>query len=401
MPLTLAEVISPATNDETLSTLTALAAVAGFPATSWQSGTVPRTFFEIESIAYSDLKQVVSAIATGGFVDHAEGAWLTLRAAQGYNLQREPAVRARGPLRLTDADGIGPVTITTPGQVVVQSEGVRFRVVDSDDPSLALPITLPASGSAVLMFEAERPGTSGNLLENASFEMVTASLSGVTVAQELTPGEPWLAQQGRDEENDPDLRARCKARWKANGNAATELAYKLLTIKASNLPAIDPERRVSRVTVKEDTATGAVTVYVASNLGAVESEVISLIEPDIQAIRPQCVQVSLVSAANRTVTFSGTINVKAAQLDAAKVAVQKAVQAYLSTLPIGGFSYVSDIDSLTHHVLYLAPIEVAALNAHPGIVNVYLGGLFTGGEFELNPYDVAVPDLSGVSWVTT
>ena len=82
MALPLSELLAGQTTDETLSTLVALAAVAGFPAYSWQSGTVPRTFFELEALTYADLTQVIGAIASGGFVDYAEGPWLTLRAAQ-------------------------------------------------------------------------------------------------------------------------------------------------------------------------------------------------------------------------------------------------------------------------------------------------------------------------------
>lgn len=342
MAVNLSELLAGSTTDETLATLVALAAVAGFPAYAWQSGTVPRTFFELESVSYADLTQVIGAIASGGFVDYAEGPWLTLRAAQGYNVQRQPAVSTQGTIRLTDAGAIGPVVIATVGQVVIESGDSRYR-----NATLG---TLPLSGTLDLTFEAETPGAAANVPDGSSFELVT-SLPGVTAEQVTPPGGTWITQQGADEESDTALRARCKARWGELGYGATEAAYRYWAATAS--------AEVTRVAVAEAPADGTVAVYVAGTAGAISAPGLAAVQAYIEARRPQCVQPTAYNASQVAISLAGTATVVAAQLAAAQAAVQAAIVAHLALLPIGG-------------TVYRAQLEVVIMQAHPGMVNVAL-----------------------------
>jgi len=371
MALPLTDLLAGSTTDETLATLVALGAVAGFPAYSWQSGSVPRTFFELEAVSYADLTQVIGAIAGGGFVDHAEGPWLTLRAAQGYNLTRQAAVYTQGPITLTDAGGIGPVDITDAGQVVVTVDGTRFRVVDSD--AYPLPLTLPASGSVTAMFEAEAPGAAGNIPDGATVELVT-SLPGVTAVQLTPSGGTWIAQQGADEESDAALRVRCKARWGELGYGATEAAYRYWASTAS--------AEVTRVAVAIPYGDGHLTVYVAGSAGPISGGALTIVDNYIYARRPQCVTPAAVNATQVTVTLTGTVKVKAAQNAAAQAAASAALSALFAAIPIGG-------------IVYRAPIEKAILDANIGVVNVALDN---DPEQQLAPGEVAVVDVSGLTW---
>lgn len=374
MALALSDLLSGQTTDETLSTLVALAAVAGFPAYSWQSGTVPRTFFELEALAYADLTQVIGAIAGGGFVDYAEGPWLTLRAAQGYNITRKAAVYTRGTITLTDAGGIGPYDITTDSQVVVQSGDTRYRVVSAT--GYVLPLTLPASGSVTLTFEAEVPGIGGNLPEGSTFEMVT-SLPGVTVAQETPPGGSWITTQGSNEETDAELRIRCKARWGELGYGSTEAAYKFWALSASD--------EVTRVALSEPDGYGGLVVYVAGASGAISSGALSAVTSAVQLRRPMCVTPTVTNATQVTIALAGTVKVNnAAIIDAAKAAANTALATYFSTIPIGG-------------TVYRAPIEAVILNAYPGILNVILTN---DPETALLASQVPVVSVAGLSWGT-
>ena len=369
MALPLSDLLAGSTTDETLATLVALAAVAGFPAYSWQSGTVPRTFFELESIAYADMTQVIAAIASGGFVDYAEGAWLTLRAAQGYNVQRQPAVPTQGTFRLTDGGGIGPLSISAAGQVVIESGGVRYRNVDS--ATYPLPLTLPLSGTVDLTFEAEIPGAAANLPDGAEYTMVT-SLPGVTVAQVTPPGGTWITQQGSDEESDAALRVRCKARWGELGYGATEAAYRYWAATAS--------AEVTRVSVAEATGTGAVSVYVAGSAGAISVGGLAAVQAYIDARRPQCVVPTAYNATQVTVALAGQVKVKAAQKATAEAAAAQAIAALFATIPIGG-------------IVYRAQVEAAILNANPGVLNVVLTN---APEQPLASNEVAVPTITGL-----
>ena len=371
MALALSDLLAGQTTDETLSTLVALAAVAGFPAYSWQSGTVPRTFFELEALSYADLSQVIGAIASGGFVDYAEGPWLTLRAAQGYNLTRKAAVYAQGTALLTDAGGIGPYPINDAGQVVVESGGTRYRVVSSAD--YPLPRTLPLSGTVTVTLEAEVPGIGGNLPDGSAFEMVT-SLPGVTVEQVTPPGGTWLTQQGSNEETDSELRLRCKARWGELGYGATAAAYQFWALTASD--------EVTRVAVAEPTGDGTVSVYVAGASGAISVPGLALVQAYINARRPQCVVPTAYNATQVTVALAGEVKVKAAQSNAAQAAAATALATYFSTIPIGG-------------TIYRAPIEAVILGVNPGVLNVVLTN---APEQTLASNEVAVVSVAGLTW---
>lgn len=358
MALPLTDLLAGSTTDETLATLVALAAVAGFPAYSWQSGTVPRTFFELESISYADLTQVIAAIASGGFVDYAEGPWLTLRAAQGYSVQRNPAVTTQGVIQLEDTGGIGPYDITDVGQIVIESGGVRYRVTSTAD--YTLPLTLPLSGTVDVAFEAETPGAAANLPDGAEFTLVT-SLPGVTATQVTPPGGTWISQQGTDEESDAALRLRCKARWGELGYGATEAAYRYWASTAS--------AEVTRVGVAEATGDGTVAVYVAGNAGNVSPAALAAVQAYLDERRPQCVVPTASDAVVVQYILDGFAKVVPAQAAAAKAAALSALSAFFSTIPIGG-------------VVYRAQVERVILDAHPGIYNVVL----------YNNPDVPMPD---------
>ncbi len=367
MALPLSDLLAGSTTDETLATLVALAAVAGFPAYAWQAGTVPRTFFELESIAYADLTQVIGAIASGGFVDYAEGPWLTLRAAQGYNVQRKAAVYTRGTIRLTDGGGLGPIDLTSEGQVIIESGGLRFRNIGLG--------TLPLSGTLDVTFEAEAAGSAANLLEGSDFTLVT-SLPGVTAAQVTPSGGTWISQQGADEESDPALRARCKARWGELGYGATEAAYRFWASTAS--------AEVTRVAVASPDGDGSVRVYVAGSGGPVSGGALSDVQAYLDVRRPQCVVPTAYNATRVTVALTGEVKVKAAQKAAAQAASATALGALFAAILIGG-------------VVYRAPLEATILGASPGVINVVLSNL---PEQALAPNEVPVVDVSGLTWTT-
>lgn len=365
-PLTLAALLAGASSDETLATQIALASIAGFPATSWQAGSVPRTIFELEALAHSDLTRLIAAIASGGFLDFAEGGWLDLCAQQLYNLTRRPAVYTRGPMLLTDNSGSGGVDVTEVGQVWVEAGGLQFRNV-----SLG---SLADGGTLSLTFEAEFPGAAANLPDGTSVTLVT-SLPGVSVALDAAPGETWVTQQGVDEESDPGLRERCRARWGELAIGATDLAYKFWTLSAA------PE--ITRVAVAEAVGDGTVSIYAAGPSGDISTPALDAANALVTSKRPQCVRPTVYQATEVGYALAGTIKIKAAQLEAAKAAVAAAVAVYFSTLPLGA-------------LIYRAPLEAVILAAHPGVLNV---ALTNAAETVLTASQVAVASLASVSWV--
>lgn len=366
MTLSLSDLLAGATTDEVVATQIALAQAAGFPATSWQPGSVPRTFFELQGLTHADLTRLIAAIASGGFLDFAEGGWLDLLAQQLYNTQRKPAVYTQGSLILTDGSGFGGVAITDVGQVWVEAAGQRYRNV-----SLG---TLVNGGSLTLTFEAEFSGEAGNLPDGTAFELVT-SLPGVTVAQVTDPGG-WLTQQGVDQERDPELRTRCRARWGELAIGATDLAYIFWALSSS------PE--ITRVAVAEATGDGTVSVYVGGPSGDVSPGALAAANALLWSKRPQCVRPTAYQATEVSYVLTGSIKLRASEFEAAQAAIAVAVAVYFAALPLGA-------------TIYRGPLEAAILAAHPGVVNV---ALTNPAEQLLSAGQVAVPSLASITWST-
>lgn len=369
MTTSLADLLAGATSDEVLATKIALAQSAGFPATSWQDGSVPRTLYELESLAFADLSRLIASIAAGGFLAHAEDGWLDLLGQNLYALQRLEALYTAGKITLTDDSGTGGFSVTDPGQVIVEIAGQQYRNTSIGD--------LVDGGALILDFEALEPGEAGNMPDGTAVELVT-SLPGVSAATTVIPGSTWITSQGRDRERDSEYRERCRARWGELSGGGTALAYASWARAAST--------EVTRVSVASATGDGTVSVYVAGASGAVSggalAAVTAYLRDDVR--RVQCVWPTAYDATEVPYQLQGQIKIRAAGLEAAQAAIASAVAQFFSALPLGA-------------TIYRAPLEAVILAAHPDVLNVLLSN---AGELILTPSQIAVPDLSAVVWVT-
>lgn len=368
MPLSLSSLLTPPTAAEVRQTLADLFAAAGFPVSAWQSFSVGRTLLESESVALADLAALLGQIAAGGFLDHAEGGWLDLLAANLYAITRKTGLPTEGLLTLTDAGGVGPIGVA-PGALRATSGGLIYRNVDGG--------TVPLSGSLTLTWQAEQIGAQYNASLGSTFELVT-TIPGVTLATEPTgPGESWISQQGLDAESDPALRTRCRARWGTLGGGASKDAYTFWALTASD--------EVASVAVFPHTPLpGQVTVYLAGAGGPVSPAAVAAVQAYLTPARiPVCVEAIVESAVGATLTIAGTVQVTAGRYLTAKASIQKRLQQLVAALPIGG--------SLTS-----GQIIQAIMNADPGITDVTLE---TGDDdVALAANEVAV---LGLTWATT
>lgn len=366
-PLPLSVLLAGASVEETRTHHLLLATIAGFPASSWHEGSVPRTFFELEAIPYADLSRLVGAIASGGFLDYAERGWLDLVAQQLYNLQRKPSVYTQGTVRLTDEGSVGPLPVSAVGQLYLVGGGLRFRNITTG--------TLDLDGTLDLTFEAEYPGAAANLPDGTPLELVT-TIPGITLATQADPGESWITQQGVDEESDIALRPRCRARWGELGYGATDLAYKFWALTASN--------EISRVGVAEATGDGRVLIYVAGPNGVVSELALAAAQTYVSARRPQCVRPTVANATAVTVAPTGIVKCRPGQTASAQAATAAVLASYYALLPLGP-------------LIYRAPLERAILDASRGILNV---ALTNPAEQQLSAHQVAVPSMASLTFET-
>ena len=318
----LGSLIVPLTKDDVVKSILGLLSAARFPVTSWAPSSVPRALIEAFAQGLADLSTTIRNIARGGFLSLAEDDWLTLVADEFFDVQRRPAVFARGTGTLSDDAGAGPYTIL-PGQLwAVSKNGLRFFNTTGG--------TLPTGGRLTLQWQAEASGRDYNIPSFAIASLLTP-LPGVSISNpEIAGLGTWLTQQGIDGESDADLRERCHQKWASLGAGGNAPAY---AYHAKNASA-----QVARVRVLEASPKGGhVTVLVAGPAGAiVDPAVLTTVFAYLEdGRRPQCVTVHVVSASNHLVALRGDAQVHATLVDVAKKYITDLATSLTASLDIG------------------------------------------------------------------
>jgi phage-related baseplate assembly protein len=328
MALSLEELTKVVSKDEELTTLLELATFAGFPATSWQSGAVPRTLLELSADRGSKLSELVAAIAKGGFLDRAEGDWLTLLAKSVFDETRLAAVKTRGKVVLTCAPAAGPYTISIGQLVASDASGKRFANIDGG--------TLAAGGTLTLTFEAETGGGAWNIAA-LTLTILLTPLAGVTINNpiDITLGT-WITTTGADEETDAQLRVRCRAKWSSLGTGATADTFRFWALTAS--------AEVKRVSVREHDYAGSsidgfVTLYLAGDGGPVSAQAVADVAAYIAVRRPLCTTVLVFSATALNIVVAATLTVQAASLATAQGELPGYITEFARSLDVASTVY--------------------------------------------------------------
>lgn len=324
----LADLIETTTQDEELTALLAAATTEGFPTTSWQSGSVPRTILEIDAQVNAAQRSVVADIAKGGFLDLSTSGWLTLLAKSQWDLTREPAIITRGTVVLTCAANAGPYTVGLRTLWISDTSGRRFTNITAG--------TLSTGSTLSLTWEAEQAGSTYNVAAN-TITVMTTPLAGVTVNN---PSASWITQAGADEESDSALVLRCREKWAILGTGSTDDAYSYWA-KAS-----DTEIRRVKVRPHDDEGVdtdGHITIVLAGDTGTVSSGARDAAEAYIEARREICAQVHVVAASANTQAVTATLTVRADNRTQAALDITANLNALAMVVDIGDLGYRSAI----------------------------------------------------------
>jgi uncharacterized phage protein gp47/JayE len=322
----LADLIETTTQEEELADLIAAADAEGFPTTSWQSGSVPRTLLEIDAQTNSAIRTNVSDIAKGGFLDLSEEGWLTLLVKSWYNEDRVEAVITRGDATLTCASNAGPYTIGLRSIWISTTSGLRYTNISAG--------TLSSGSTLELSWEAEQAGSTYNVASSTITRMVTP-LAGVTVNN---PDANWITQTGANEESDPDLRTRGRSKWGPQGTGSNDDAYAYWSRQADS----EVRRVVVRPHDNEGVDTdGHITIVLAGESGTVSSGARDNVETYIEARREICATLHYVAASVNTQTVTATMTVLAANRVQAELDVTANLVALAAEVAIGGTIYRS------------------------------------------------------------
>lgn len=372
MALSYDELTTPPTEDEQLGELLELATLAGFPATAWQDGSVPRTLLEIEKTVLVKLAGLIAKIGKGGLLDDAAGDWLDLLADSLFDEARVAAVKTQGLATLSCSALAGPYTISAQQLVATNAAGVRFRNTNGG--------TLASGGTLQLTFEAETAGAAGNIGSGQLTIMLTP-LAGVTLANPVVPpGSTWITQAGADEESDDELRERCRAKWATLGTGSTADSYIFWAREAS------VEVRRVKVFPHSNAGTptdGHVTLYLAAERGTVGAQAVDDVVAYITPRLPLCTTLHVLAATEVTVAIDATQYVSAADHSAAVVQLSEYFDEYEASIGIGDTVYLTAITE--------------QLMRPDGMRNTVIAA--PAADVVLDFDEVAVIDMSAVAWV--
>jgi uncharacterized phage protein gp47/JayE len=360
--VSLSDLIAAKSSDTLLAELLAALQLRGFPATDWQQGSVPRTLLEAYAEQLASFSTAQAAVAAGGFLDTATGAWLTLLAEQNFDVARKEALTTKGTVRLTAAGGSGPHTIAVGQLWVSTSSGKRFTNVEGG--------TLTLGGTLDLEFEAESPGSAFNVGSSTITTLIT-SLAGVTVNN---PASPWITRAGTDEESDTSLRQRCRDRLPTIGTGATASAYRTWAQEASE--------EVRRVLVSTDDGTGLVSVVVAGDDGPVSGDALTDVEDYVADRKPLTDTVDVANATAVPVDVTATLYGAATFETAALAAAEDAVAAVINGFEIGGTAFRAAL--------------IEALMSPEGVQNVVIAT--PSGDTALADDEVATVGTLTLTW---
>lgn len=264
--LTIEQLTAKLTSDEVLERYLEALETLGVPARSWVPAGKLRTVMRVTSIVFAGLTETIRLFVDSGFVDRAEGVWLTRLARYVYGVDRIPATFARGTLTIVNEGGgvysFGPREVTAK-----TSDGRLFVNVAS--------LTIGALATVDATFEALEAGSKNSAAAG------TISSFETTISSRVTCSNAG-ALIGTDEELDPNLRDRCKAAPGARSPNGPRAAYVYAITSAKRLDGTPVD--VNRYTVSPSSDDGTVTIRVASPSGPPLPEDLDAIRTSIETL---------------------------------------------------------------------------------------------------------------------
>ncbi len=350
----LADLTTPLTRDEAKTSIYRVLAAVGVNTTTWKPGAPTRTMIAAVAIILAALSQLIALTTKSGFLDFAEGPWLTLVAKYVFGVDRIEATFGAGQVTLTNTGG-GVYIVDVDDLVVANpTSGKTYRNSSS--------FTLNALATLVVPVVAVEAGAASTSTGNTITKLETTLLSVTCTNSDSVVG--------LDEESDPNLRARCREKLGSLSPNGPWDAYAFASKGAlrSDGTAIG----VTRVRCIKD-GYGNVDVYCATASGGVTgtaTDVTTDLGAIDDAIQKKAAPLSVTATAHSAsqvlqgVTYelwmyntSGLPEAQVQALIAAKLA------AYSAIVPVGGYVIGSDpgkvfVTSLQSEIRSVRPTEI-------------------------------------------
>lgn len=395
MAISIDELISDLTKEDALDALLDIAKAAGLPVTAWQPGEPIRALLEkiAEWFAATWNSVIVKAIRAG-FLEYAEGDWLTLLAWVAFGVYRRTETFASIDALVIE-NRAGSVYVFVPGDLrVATAAGKTYTNVTGGALG-----AWPGSGdfpTVELDFIADEAGSDSNAAAGSIQAYPTLPLKAPAGVYARTNDDPAF---GEDTELDDSLRERC--RLSTGPISPGGVVACIESLAKSAIRADGTSCDITRVKIIEP-GMGEVYVYLAGSSGAASGDTLSEgtdVYTANQLIQVYAAKIGItvyVEAATElpvTVTMSLIVD-RAANLSAAsaEAKAQTAAESFVRTLPIGGHKLVEAGSG------YLIASELAAKASESaeGIISASI----TGGDVLLAVNEVAVLDVGSTYTAT-
>lgn len=338
-PLSVFALVAASTKEAIFKTALQVASAVGLPVETWRAGDPTRTSYLwlAEALETLDLQRV--SLAGSSFLRTAVGAWLTLRAKDVYNVDRQEQTFATSGVVFVNAKG-GFFELDARSMVVSNSTTGETYTNEADF------VINPLSTSSPVTFVAVNGGARGTAAVDAIDTIQSPVLDGVTI-------DSSTAAIGTDEQSDPGLVEQCLATLGALSPNGPFDAYEFVA-RSEDLTGI---AGVARAKSSGDNTTGTVSVYVATATAGLDGGSVAAIQAAIDLhAEPLCTVATVISAAPQTVAFTLALTPTHAE---AQAKIEAALDAYLATVPLGGTVARSAVVAVVHNTIAIVGLSVS------------------------------------------
>lgn len=263
-----------------------------------------------------------------------EGEYLELRAAE-YGISRKAGTKAAVSITVTGVDG----TNIPAGTRMLTTDGLMF--VTDGDASVS-------DGVAAITAIAEKAGAQYNIAAGK----ITYLFTNIEGISSITNNA--AAVGGSDDESDEALRNRILMRLQMPATSGNAYHYRLWAMEVDGVGA-------AKVLPLWNGA-GTVKVVLASpDMGAVSAEIITAAQSHIEECRPIGADVTVVSAAAKSINISATVEVSADTMpDTVKKEFETAVREYLQ-----GIAF--ELSSVSYNKIGYLLLAIPGVNDYSGL----------------------------------
>ncbi len=352
MALDIDDLITPLTEDQILERFLANLEAIGLRARSWRPAGTYRTILRVVAGLCASFSDEQAKFIRSGFLELAEGNWLTWVAFYVFGVTRPESTFATGEVTLTNTSG-GDYSFAA-GQLRVFNTATQKAYKNVDV------VELPPLGTVSFDIIAVEIGADSSSSTGTIDDIETQYVGQITV----TNAAPVV---GSDAMPDEDLRQLCRDKQGARSAYGPRgaYAYAIRTALRDDGSTVD----VNRYSISPSSSTGVVTIYLASPSGVPTVDDVDAVIDNVEEIARNDVATADISAAS-AVTITRSVTVWARKQPGLRAAdLEELVDAQLVLLnrsyPIGGIKK----DTLSGY-FWADSLDAAVQKAHPAIFSV-------------------------------